>query len=551
MSVKNTKKQTLRGDTLVEVLFAIGIFALVAISISTLMNSMLGKSQSALEIVMARSEIDAQAEALRFIQNSRNDEIMSTVWSSIDSIALKEDGAGYADQIVQLNNNSCQDPPYLSSNGFFINTFSLGDRVDPSDTNKNTLEKVVGRIFKTNSSINMNAQTFPRVLHTSDDTILRTNFDEIGSDVAEGIWVIAIKDAEEQYYDFYIQTCWSSIGNGSAPNTIRTIVRLKNPNKTISCSASFDPDNGTSSTVFNSTGGYSCSSHATAPSSPGPKDGREFLYWKNSKTNETVTAGGNFDMPSSGSVAWIAEYKAAEQTCTVKFMNNGTEVSKVSLIDCDGSITAPTTPTVGTGYKFTKWRLEGGTTEYTAGQSKNFKGAVDGIYTFKSVVIPVCTATFYSGAAITQRQSINNCDSSFDIRAPSGGSRTGHTFNGWTGSSNLSAGEVWHIPSGVTTPTDYSWNETWNENSYNYSTSNYHVSGDGSIFSTSSSGTLKCESAPSATIRNIYHGTRSISFTINGTAHSVNRPSNHKWKATITIDCSGSSVGFNVSSTEE
>ena len=58
------------GDTLIEVMFAVGIFGLVAISTISLMNRGLNSVQNSLETTMARQEIDAQAETLRFIQSA-------------------------------------------------------------------------------------------------------------------------------------------------------------------------------------------------------------------------------------------------------------------------------------------------------------------------------------------------------------------------------------------------------------------------------------------------------------------------------------------------
>ena len=58
------------GDTLIEVMFAVAIFSMVAISAVAVMNSGMSNAQGTLESTMARNEIDAQAEALRFIQSS-------------------------------------------------------------------------------------------------------------------------------------------------------------------------------------------------------------------------------------------------------------------------------------------------------------------------------------------------------------------------------------------------------------------------------------------------------------------------------------------------
>lgn len=220
MSIK-TEQKTLRGDTLVEVMFSIGIFALVAISVSTLMNSMLGRSQASIEIVMARSEIDAQAEAIRFVHSAYKDDKMTTVWKKIAEKAAS--GTVFDDSIYPMTENitSCEalndNNQAFKKYAFYIDTFKLSSN-NPDD------------IFKTNTNV---ASIFPRIIHTDiEDNISKNYFDETDPSAAraEGIWVIAVKNTESNpdYYDFYIQTCWNSLG-GSMPTTITTIFRLNNP----------------------------------------------------------------------------------------------------------------------------------------------------------------------------------------------------------------------------------------------------------------------------------------------------------------------------------
>ena len=59
-----------KGDTLIEVCIAIGIFSLVAIGVASVMSSGTAGSQTALETTITRKEIDAQGDALRFIHES-------------------------------------------------------------------------------------------------------------------------------------------------------------------------------------------------------------------------------------------------------------------------------------------------------------------------------------------------------------------------------------------------------------------------------------------------------------------------------------------------
>ncbi len=54
------------GDTLIEVLLAMSIFASLMVGALYLMNSGLSKAQTTLQITMARNLMDSQAEFLRY-----------------------------------------------------------------------------------------------------------------------------------------------------------------------------------------------------------------------------------------------------------------------------------------------------------------------------------------------------------------------------------------------------------------------------------------------------------------------------------------------------
>lgn len=58
------------GDTLIEVMFAIGLFSVIVVGTVSIMSGGTSKVQNSLEITMTRNEIDAEAEALRYIQSS-------------------------------------------------------------------------------------------------------------------------------------------------------------------------------------------------------------------------------------------------------------------------------------------------------------------------------------------------------------------------------------------------------------------------------------------------------------------------------------------------
>ena len=76
-----------KGDTLIEVLLAVGIFSMIAISVVAIMSGGTSSAQTALETTLAREEIDAQAEALRYIHSSYINEKNSDN-ASLSSVAL-------------------------------------------------------------------------------------------------------------------------------------------------------------------------------------------------------------------------------------------------------------------------------------------------------------------------------------------------------------------------------------------------------------------------------------------------------------------------------
>jgi hypothetical protein len=156
---------------------------------------------------------------------------MDAVWKKIDSRALNSKDTFHYDvnDFLLKNVSSCDEFAANSTilhHAFYIDTFEFGNVVPGAPT------ATANRIFQTTIAT---TSTFPRVFHTTssygDD--ISKNFDQtVGSQKAEGIWVIAVRDgadaAHAEHYDFYIQTCWSGV-NSSVPTTINTIIRLRNP----------------------------------------------------------------------------------------------------------------------------------------------------------------------------------------------------------------------------------------------------------------------------------------------------------------------------------
>ena len=242
----------LKGDTLIEVTIAVGIFSLVAVIIVSVVNSSASGAQVALETTLTREEIDAQAEALRFIQSSyisgnggmaaSNDfEHYEKLWEEIISGAITLDEEEKS--ILQYHPNSCaelyENDVLYNQGAFVINTKGL----------KNDVENVVIRPSTpgTEERHFFPASTYPRLIYDSSNPNPDLFTDEDKNDNTnkaervEGIYVVAVKDkattivtqdgdygSKSAYYDFYIRTCWYGPG-ADHPSTISTVICLYNP----------------------------------------------------------------------------------------------------------------------------------------------------------------------------------------------------------------------------------------------------------------------------------------------------------------------------------
>lgn len=242
--VKTRSARFASGDTMVEVLFSITAYAVVALFTINTMNLGLQQGEASLELSMARTEISAQADAIRFIHNAylseREYNLTSSnsykdLWTAITNRAVESSAA-----IPSLSVSSCSEPytgsnNIFSKNAFIVNTryFSLGSpsrTIIPANTSKFTQASLYPRVVYTTS-----AGTWDGTSASSDSDYLdEGTYNQVGK--AEGIWVIARKSANTssmltgapEYYDFHIYTCWYSPGSNH-PSTVGTIIRLYNP----------------------------------------------------------------------------------------------------------------------------------------------------------------------------------------------------------------------------------------------------------------------------------------------------------------------------------
>lgn len=260
MSIK--LQPTKRGDTLIEVMFAVGFFALIAIIAIAVMNLGVSNAERDLELVTARNELNAQAEALRFIHSSYiSEKTLPTIgeitspdekhqqydklWEAIVSNAVSPTDAQSSGMLNFSESPSC-DRFYDTSGGL-----SPLQKVKAFVLNTRRLAVGNGDVSATYISINRSpalsridfkpTDLSARIIYgngagASDDgqfTDVSNNaayryFDQVRQ--VEGIWVFAVTDgnASPTYYDFYIQSCWFG-PRALRPTMLDTVIRLYNP----------------------------------------------------------------------------------------------------------------------------------------------------------------------------------------------------------------------------------------------------------------------------------------------------------------------------------
>ena len=195
------RRERQRGDTIVEVLFAITIFSLVAVGGLSIMNQGTLISQRALEVTLVRQQIDAQAEALRYL-NTAYVASFGQGPAPITSSAAGQWVVATSDARVRTQpspfGTTCT-PPERS---FVVNTATA---------------RVVTSGF-------VPASTFSQIRY---DETTPTTINGI-----DGLWVEAVRGTGDpsatRFVDFHIRACWDSPGQAT-PMTLGTIVRLYEP----------------------------------------------------------------------------------------------------------------------------------------------------------------------------------------------------------------------------------------------------------------------------------------------------------------------------------
>ena len=198
-----------RGDTLVEVSLAIGIFSMVAIAAVAVINSSTTGAQTALENTIIREEMDGQAEALRFIQSAyvAGGEIdtsdptkYASLWQALSDRAIDLSGlsASERDQVLKYNPVSCE-PIYNSSGSAGWNTLKKQNAfvINTRAMNSNNLSDI---IVDFSPSVFRTASTYPRLVYNNADIDALYDPSETNNvfkiTSAEGLYIVAVRDEE-------------------------------------------------------------------------------------------------------------------------------------------------------------------------------------------------------------------------------------------------------------------------------------------------------------------------------------------------------------------
>lgn len=211
MRLMRPKKEA--GDTIVEVLFAVAVFAMVAVGSMSIMNQGTATAERSLEITLVRQQIDAQAEAIRYIHDAyvaafQNNGAAPTgtaaEWVKMTSKTAGK-GADGASAFGQIGGDRC--PSTVPGQRPFI----LNART----------ATVANSVPVMSAPVGSSLPPFSQVTYNSDSSINQ----------AYGVWIEAVPSAAANgtgFVDFHIRACWDSPGS-SAPITLGTIVRLYEP----------------------------------------------------------------------------------------------------------------------------------------------------------------------------------------------------------------------------------------------------------------------------------------------------------------------------------
>lgn len=203
-----------RGDTIIEVMVAFAVFAMLAIGAMTIMNRGVSSAQQSLEMTLVRQQMDGQAEALRYLHQAYVADSEASGPSAVFRDGIMAPDTSNPGEYVYMVDNASQ---FGGTEGCSTEVPGHGFMVDTTH-----IDTVGSAIISGSSLHNMDDSTAPA-------------FPQLTSSDAYGMWVEAVKSesvvpssAGTTYIDFHIRACWYS-PTGEQPITLGTIVRLYVP----------------------------------------------------------------------------------------------------------------------------------------------------------------------------------------------------------------------------------------------------------------------------------------------------------------------------------
>lgn len=200
-----------RGDTIIEVMVAFSVFAMVAVGALAVMNQGTAGAQNTLETTLVRQQIDNQAELLRYMHQA----YLANPNDATDGLSAKFRGvvtfakAANLTQPSKYGDDCTQTIPGSSSTRF-------------------ALDPATGNMVATVGAANDEAAP-PYAQLTSGPS----------GAASYGIWVepvisnAIVADGTTQYIDFHVRACWNSASSSAPQRTLGTIVRTYVPENVV------------------------------------------------------------------------------------------------------------------------------------------------------------------------------------------------------------------------------------------------------------------------------------------------------------------------------
>lgn len=201
-------RQSDRGDTLIEVLFAFAALSLVIVGALAIMNQGTTISERSLETTLVREQIDDQATTLRFLHDAY--------------VAAYTSGGTYAQTTPAGQWNVMANR--LSATA--ASPFTVTNRCPSPPSGSFVLNSAKATYVANAPSLFKNPDTYAQVTYNAANDVTDSR----------GIWIEGIRSAASadvnkqntRYIDFHIRACWYGPGQDQ-PMTIGTIVRLYEP----------------------------------------------------------------------------------------------------------------------------------------------------------------------------------------------------------------------------------------------------------------------------------------------------------------------------------